>query len=140
MTNKSRIIFAIVGFIIFSFCIEGWAEDWKLIRKDAQGGVWEIDVASISHQPNNIVEAWFKFTYSKESINELVKKFGEQYKDGSHSVMLYEYYCTEKKYHILRSTAYSLEGNVIFSNNSPTERESLVPDSVGEDMFKEVCK
>jgi hypothetical protein len=29
MTNKSGVIFGVIGYIFFFFCMEGWGVDWK---------------------------------------------------------------------------------------------------------------
>jgi hypothetical protein len=78
----------IIGFVIFFFCLDGWGADWKFIGKDDPGSVWEVDVASISRQPNNIVRVWVKITYSKEYVSYFVKDFRERYKDLSHVTLV----------------------------------------------------
>ena len=140
MRKRNGVILAVIGFIAFFFCIEGWGADWKLIGRDVQDSVCEIDVASISRQPNNIVGVWVKLTRSKKSVTNWVKTFGEQYKDFSHSIDLEEYHCTEKKRRILSLTQYSLGGGTIFSDNSPGEWSFIIPDSMADAVFEEVCK
>ena len=76
MRKRNGVILVVIGYIVFSFCMEVWGVDWKYIGKDVQSAILEIDLASISRQPNNIVRVWFKFTHSKESRNALVKKWG----------------------------------------------------------------
>ncbi len=136
----SRIIFAVSVFIAFFLCKQGWGADWKYIDKDSQNNVWEIDTASISHQPNNIVRVLIKTTYSKESINTYLKKFGKEFSDLSYCTKLIEYYCEEKRTRTLSIHWYSLGGGVLYSGNSPSEWEFVVLDSVGESMFKAACK
>jgi len=140
MRKTNGVILAVIGYIVFFFCMEGWGADWKLIGRDVQDSVCEIDVASISRQHNTIVEVWVKLTRSKESVTNWVKNFGEQYKDFSHSIDLEEYHCTEKKRRILNLTQYSLSGGIIFSDNSPGEWRFIIPDSMAEAIFEEVCK
>ena len=140
MSIKCGVILAVIGYIVFFFCMEGWGADWKLIGQDVEGSVLEIDVASISRQPNNIVRVLVKQTRSKESVTGWVNKFGEEYKDFSHSIDLEEYHCTEKKRRILSLTQYSLGGGIIFSDNSPGEWSFIIPDSTADAVFEEVCK
>ena len=140
MRIKCGVILAVIGYMIIFCYAESWGADWKFIGQDVVGSVLEIDVASISRQPNNIVRVLVKHTRSKESVTDWVKKFGEQYKDFSHSIDLEEYHCTEKKRRILSLTQYSLGGGIIFSDNSPGEWSFIIPNSMADVVFKEVCK
>ena len=140
MKKRNGIILAVIGYIVFFFCMEGWGANWKLIGIDAKDSVWEIDTASISRQPNNIVRVWVKTTYSKKGINEFVKNFGKEFKDLSYCTRLDEYHCTEKKNRTLVINWYSLSGGVMYSVESPTEWEFVIPGSMGEDNLKAVCK
>jgi len=96
MRIRYGVILAVIG-IFFFFCMEGWGADWKFMGRDIKGSLLEIDVASISHQPNNVVRVLVKHIRSKESVTDWVREFGEQYKDFSYSVDLEEYDCTERK-------------------------------------------
>lgn len=138
--KRNGIILAVIGYIVLFFCMEGWGADWKPIGVDDQGSAWEIYVASISRQPDNIVRVWVRRTQSKESVTGRVKKIGEEYKDLSYSINLEEYHCTEKKRRILSLTQYSSGGGIILSDDSLGEWSFIVPGSIGDAVFKEVCK
>ena len=140
MRKKHGVIFAVIGYIVFFSCVEGWGADWKFIGQDVKGSGLEIDVASISRQPNNIVRVLVKHTRSKKSVTDWVKEFGEEYKDFSYSIDLEEYHCTEKKRRLLSLAQYSLGGGIIFSDNSPGEWMFIPLNSIAEVIFKEVCK
>ena len=132
------VILVVTGFAIFGY-VEGWGADWKFIGKTVRGNDWEIDTASISRQPNNIVGVWVRVTYSQKSVSDFVKEYGEKYKDVSYSIELQEYNCTEKKAKTLSGADYSL-GGILNSGNSLEEWKFIIPDSVGDGVFKEVCK
>jgi len=140
MRIRYRFILVAIGYMILLWSVDGWGADWKFLGRDTKGSLLEIDVASISHQPNNIVRVLVKHTRSKESVTDWVKKFGEQYKDFSYSVDLEEYGCTERKRRILSLTQYSSDGEIIFSDNSPGEWILIIPDSMADAVFEEVCK
>ena len=140
MEKRNGVILAVIGYIVFFLCMEGWGADWKLIAKDGQGNVWEIDVASISFQPNNIVTVLFKTNYSKKGRNEVVKIFGNIFKDLYYCTRLNEYHCTEKKNRTLGINWYSSDGGLIYSVKSTPEWEFVIPDSMGENCLKAVCK
>ena len=141
MRKTYGVILAVIGYILFFFYMEGWGEDWKVIGEDVQGTAWEIDVAGISLQPNNIVRAWLKKTYSKKGVTDWVKNFGDEYKDFSYLISLEEYHCTEKTYRIIRLTTYSLGGEAISKEVDPSAKWGfIIPNSMAEAVFKEVCK
>ena len=140
MTIGYGVILVVIGCsILFSYG-EGWGADWKFVKKNSEGSVLEIDVASISRQPNNIVRAWLKLSHTKESVAEWVKQLGEDYKDFSYSIYSAEYDCTERKSRILSRIHYSSDGRIIFSENSPGEWTILTSSSLGDSVFKEVCE
>jgi hypothetical protein len=139
MRKRYGVILAVIGYIVFFFCMEGWGADWKIIGKSVPGDLWEIDMTNISRQPDNILTVWVKVTHSKKSVSDFVKERGEKYKDVSYSIQLDEYNCTEKKHRTLSGADYSL-GGVIDSGNSHEEWKFIIPDSVGDGVFKEVCK
>jgi hypothetical protein len=139
MRKRNRVILAVIGYIVFFFCVEGWGAAWYCIEIDSDGNALLLDAASISRQPNNIVRAWSKKIYSRKAVNEWVKDVGEKYKDLSYSITLVEYHCTEKKMRILTTTFYSSGGGVI-GESPPDEWMFIVPDSKGEVLFEEVCK
>ena len=130
----------IIGYIVFFCYRESWGADWKFVKKNSESSVLEIDVASISRQPNNIVRAWLKLTHSKENVAEWVKQLGEDYKDFSYSTYSAEYDCAERKSRILSRIHYSSDGRIIFEENSPGEWSILTPGSLGDSVFKEVCE
>jgi hypothetical protein len=42
--------------------------------------------------------------------------------------------------HILSLTYYDNKGDMIFSGSSPREWNFIVPETMGESLYKEVCK
>ena len=140
MTNRNRIIFAVSVFIIFSFCIEGWVADWKPIAKDSKGSVWEIDTASISLQPDDIVKIWLKKHYTKKELGDWVSNFGQKVNNLSYALSLEENHCKEKQKRVLSLTLYSLDGDVISSITSPGEWMFIAPDSLASDILEQICK
>jgi len=66
MRKTYGVIFAVIGYMILFCYAEGWGADWKFIGQDVVGSILEIDVPSISRQPNNIVRVLVKHTRSKK--------------------------------------------------------------------------
>jgi len=141
MRKRSGVTLAVIGCIVFFFCVEGWGADWKFIAKDVQGTVSEIDVTSITHHPNNIVRVWVKRTYSQMTINQMVNDLGTKYTTLSYSIVLHEVHCTQNKFRILTTRNYSsVIGLIDTETSSFTEWDFITPDSMGEALLKEVCK
>ena len=141
MRKRNGVILAVIGYIVFFFCMKGWGADWKFVGKDVHGSVWEVDVASISRHHNNIVRVGVKRTPSEKGITDLVKKGGEKYKDLSHIIGIEEYDCTQKLNRILIMTNYSLGGGVILSDHYYYGEWNFInSDSIEDTILKEVCK
>ena len=139
-----RIIFVFVAFIIFSY-VEVWAEDWMFYWKTDKYSCF-YDAKSISHPSENIVEVWEKQDYTNKGVNFMVEGLGEKYKNLSHSITLWQINCADKKFRFLSLTHYSKENNpiyswkLLYSSDSLTEWSSFTPGSLGEKLYKAVCK
>ena len=128
----------LIGLAIFSYA-EVWGADWKLY-----GGTDKYlafyDAQSISRPSKNIVTVWEKFSYTEKGVLNLVGKIGKKFENLSFSIHLSEINCAEKRHHLLTSTDYDNKGSVIHSDHSPSDWQFIVPESIGELLYKEVCK
>jgi hypothetical protein len=90
MTKRGRIIFAVIGLIIFSFCVEGWGAERRLyISKD--WGTYNYDEESVSSSSNNINRAWTKTILTDKGRNEAYNITGrKEAKDLDRFVALVE--------------------------------------------------
>ena len=70
----------------------------------------------------------------------MVGNFGKKYENLSHSIDLHEINCVEKKIRPLSVTDYDNKGGVIYSSSSPSKWDSIIPESMIEILYKEVCK
>jgi hypothetical protein len=76
----------------------------------------------------------------------MVEGLGEKYKNLSHSITLWQINCADIKFRFLLLTYYSKEERVIYSwkvlySSGPSEEWSpFITGSLGERLFKEVCK
>lgn len=114
--------------------------DWELYG-NAQENIHYYDKESITRTSDNHVRVWAKILYSEKSILELVTKFGKEYVNVSHNLYLSEIDCTNKKRRFFTLIYYSKDGGVIYSVNEPNAEWSFItPDSIGESLYKKVCK
>jgi len=65
------------------------------------------------------------------------------YKNLDHSLVLYEIDCAKKRFRKLSFADYASDGSILDSGDIPkflSEWDSILPGSVIERLFKEVCK
>ena len=141
---KSRIgrlmIIIVTGLLVFSYA-EVWGEDWKLIRKNKDGDNYYYDASNITRPSKNIVRGSVKMVYSEKNINREIEKLGSSHKDFSYRINLWEMNCSEKKVAFLQITTYTKNGTVIKSIKlDKITWMSIVPDTMGEDLYKALCK
>jgi len=135
-----------LGVILIELTIIGCAgkraPDWRLFAEtQADIGIIYYDAANITHPSKGIVRTWIKLIYSKDGVALQVKELGKRYEDLSYTLILWEVNCGAKKNRVLRSTSYSRDAKVISSNISQqAEWSSINPGSIGEILYKTVCK
>ncbi len=134
----------VIGLAVFSYT-EVWGADWIFYgRTDKYSSYY--GPKSISHPSENIVEVSEKQDYTNKGVNFMVEGLGEKYKSLSHSITLWQINCADKKFRFLSLTYYSKEEKVIYSwkvlySSGPSEEWSpFITGSLGERLFKAVCK
>ena len=135
------VISVVIGLAIFG-CAEAWAEDWRLYAKT---DLYECFYNSedMIRSSEDIVKVWAKLVYTEKGVIEMVKEFGKHYENLSYSLELWEINCAGKKHHLLSITAYSLEGNILYTNQAgvaPPPWRIISRESVEESLYKAVCK
>jgi hypothetical protein len=139
MIGKLMIIVA-TGLLLFGNA-EVWGENWKFVLKNKAGDDGYYDADSIIRPSKGIVRVSTKVVLSEKSVNREVEKFGSSYKDMTHRVILQEMNCMEKKGAFLEITTYSKKGNIIsFIKPDESTWTAIPPDSIGEDLYKVLCK
>ena len=135
------VISVVIGLAIFG-CAEAWAEDWRLYTKT---DLYECfyDAEDMIRSSEDIVKVWTKSEYTERGVIGMVKKFGEHYENLSYSLELWEINCAEKKHRLLSITAYSVEGNILYTNQAgsrPPPWKIISRESVEESLYKALCK
>jgi hypothetical protein len=138
----------LIGLLIFGNA-EVWGADWKYFNStDLYECFYYAESMTrytgiMSSSSKNIVHVWIKLEYTEKGIDGMVKKFGKEYENLSNSLQLREIDCSLKKQQILSIKEYSVEGNVLNTNptkSRPTAWKSISRESVGESLYKAVCK
>jgi hypothetical protein len=144
LSIRLGVTLVIIGLALFTYA-EVWGADWKFYgRTDKYSSFY--NAKSISHPSENIVEVWEKQDYTNKGVNYMVEGLGEKYKNLSHSITLWQINCADKKFRFLSLTHYSKENSpiyswkLLYSSDSSTEWTSFTPGSLGEGLYKAVCK
>lgn len=139
MIGKWMII-VVTGLLVFNYGMV-WGEDWKFIRNNKNGDSYYYDTSNIVRPSKDIVRGSVKIVYSEKSINQEVQRQGSTYKDLSHRIVLWEMNCSEKKVAFLQTDFYSKKGSIIRSIKlDKITWLTIAPDTMGEDLFKLLCK
>jgi hypothetical protein len=140
MRQRNGIILAVVGCIVFFFCMEGWGADWKYYIGN-EFGEYYYDAENLNRLPDTIVRVWTKEISSQKSVADTVGRLGQEYKDLGHINTLWEVDCIAKKSRVLAMAYYSKSNSLIDSaDNLVTEWNFIIPDSMWEYLSKAVCK
>lgn len=138
---KLEIILLFVGLAIL-VCEEAWAKDWRLYAKT---DLYECfyDGEDVIRSSQDTVEVWTKLEYTQKGVIEMLIKFGKHYENLSYSLELREINCAEKKDRLLSITAYTAEGNILYTDQAgshPPPWKVISRESVGESLYKALCK
>ena len=139
MQKRHGIILAVIGYIVFFFCLEGWGEDWKKYA-ESEKMFFYYDTEGITRPSTDVVSVREKRVYKVKVIMEMVEKFGKKYETLSHAKILVECQCEEKKVRTLSEVNYSTDGGILSSDFTPVEWTSIASDSIGESLYEILCK
>jgi hypothetical protein len=135
---KLRIAILVFGLIIISIG-EVYGADWKLYYFDEKKS-YLYDAQSITRPSKNIVRVWIRWDYTEKGVMGTVGKFGKKYENLDHLKYLCEINCVEKMIRYLLAAYYDNKRKVIHSLSSSPERHFIIPESMGENLYKEICK
>jgi hypothetical protein len=138
MIKKYGVILAIIGYIVFFFCMEGWGADWKLCA-GGKGVLKYYDIGSITRSSTNTAKVWTKTVYSNEAVLDIVAEDGARFKELSYGITFEELNCEDKKVRSLLENYYSKEGKLLVTFKDLPWRY-IVPESIGGALYKEICK
>ena len=145
MRKRYGVILAVIGCIVFFFCMEGWGADWKSLGKNDEYEFY-LDTESITPSQENIFRVSVKAVFTDKGINRLVKLLGTEYKNLGHQVGLMEVNCSNKMILDLLSTFYSKGGGVLGSTHTggkmrvSNKWEFIDPGSFNELLYQEICE
>jgi hypothetical protein len=98
------------------------------------------DSKSIRSPSKDVVRVWTKREVTEKGIIDAVKHMGEEFRNLSYELILWEINCAEKRNRGLSIEIYTKEGEVIGSRSSPAKWEFIVPGSVAEKLYIILCE
>ena len=123
------------------------------VKKDeySKGASWKFygstedfegyyDTQNITHPSKNIVRLRVRLNITEKGVLYLVRNLGNKYENVSYYINLNEINCLEKEYRSLSRNFYDNKGEMIISTSPPSEWKFIIPESIGENLYKEVCK
>lgn len=117
-----------------------WGADWKPYGL-SDSGLFFFDAKGITRPSKDIVRVWEKLVYTEKKISEIIEKFGREYENFHHAIMLNEINCKNRTYRQLQITHYTKGGKVIWSGDFYDARLDFIPpESVVEELYEIVCK
>jgi len=128
----------LIGLAIFGYA-EVWGADWKLYGS-SENYYGYYDAQSITRTSKNIVRVWLRSNLTETGVTDAAGKLGKEFENVNYFIILREINCAEKKSQRLSMTYYDNKGRVIHSEGSPGGWEFIVPESMFDLLYKEVCK
>jgi hypothetical protein len=135
---KLRIAILVFGLIIISIG-DVYGADWKLYEYNEKFLAY-YDAQSITRLSKNIVRIWLKRNYTEKGVMYMVGNLGKKYENLSYSIILNEINCIEKMFRLKSRIDYDNKGGVIYSSSFPLEWNFIIPGSIGETLYEEICK
>jgi len=138
-------LFVKLGVILIGLAIFGnaevWGADWKLYGSNDYALAY-YDTQSITRSSIliNIVKVWTRWDWTEKGVLAWEEGSGKKYENFNQSRILYEINCLEKKFRRLSETLYNNKMELIDSISSPSKSDFIVPESIIEGLYKEVCK
>ena len=134
-----RMVFLSIG-LIFFFNMQGWGADWKGFAETDNASFY-YDADTVTRPSKGVIRVWEKRVYKPKAINDMVEKHGATVWILHHSLILSEVHCAEKKRRLMSIDYYSKDGGFLSSRSiSENDWTFMVPESIGESIYKVLCK
>jgi hypothetical protein len=132
------------AFLVFGLLCAAFAEvsetDWKLYTQ-SEFGLYQYDAEGINYFSKCLVRISQRIVLTDRSRTDLVRELGKEYGDVREIITLREIDCAVKKSRILGLIYCSEKGMVIKRESyEPIEWDVIIPDSVDDVLYHEVCE
>jgi hypothetical protein len=153
LSGKGRvIIISILLFVVGCYTTAMKTEFPKSVKwthyNENEDAHYFYDTENMRWVSKDIVRVWTSMEYTEKgiaNINETVRKedgdkAGKKYSKIAFGIRLSEINCQEKMYRRLRAIAFANDGNIIEDDESKSKWKFILPGSVFESLYEEVCK
>jgi hypothetical protein len=136
MERKGLMLAMVLGlFLLLS--VSAGAADWVHYGGNDNCSCY-YDTQSITHPSLNILRVWTRSDWTAKYVTFIVGKHGKEYENMSHSTIFYEINCAEKKMHSLSIIVYDKDGKEL--RRESKEWESIIPGTIGDSLYRKVCR
>ncbi len=118
----------LLRFLLFLICIVMLTSNataqsrWSLVGASVVNAVWLVDKTT-KKKASGVIQAWEKVIYQ----------------DGSYSIALHEWRCSERMKRLMQVNNYDPTGDILDRSLIPLPWRYVVPDSIEEKTYKIVC-
>jgi hypothetical protein len=124
--------------------VAGWGVDWQFYGKGEEYDVF-FDADTVKHLDKNRVQVWIKYVADEEMIKRSYERAGKIPLNEdffAYQKVLVEINCAERKQRNLGANNYSMTGKYLSSPPASTlgDWQIIIPDSLGDNLHKQVCK
>ena len=146
LSIRLGVTLVIIGLGLFTYA-RVWGEDWKYIGEGGNGTFWWYDTQGMTNNPNRIIQVWVKKVKADEIIDMVksgrkltVSELEQMTSEKNSERFLMEIDCVEKTVNLLQKLNYDSKSVLKGGESRPGAKESIPTDSVGERLYKAVCK
>lgn len=122
----------------------GSSDDWVEYYRYNNG---TIVLYNKAHMKNDIIQVWNKIVFSVAGREEYIQKMRHtgmsdlEWDKFSHTVILYEIDCKNRRSQIVSDIEYKTDGSVLLSRSSDEPNWTFIPPDTGVDTLQKiVCK
>jgi len=141
----SSVIFSVL-FVLLLFTPVYGSSDWVEYGKSKNGNVFSYNRVNIKRTKNR-VHVWIRTVFSDEGREKEIQPLRtgglptEEWEKLSHTLVLDEISCKERKHWISSITYYNTDGRVFFSHSyDKSNWDYIIPGSTVDILRNNVCK
>ena len=138
MRIKHGVFFGVIGYLIFFFHVEGWAE-WKNFVTTGEYSVF-YDIRNVTHPSEDVVRFWTRTIYTERGMINIVRRWGRKFENLDHDITLWEIDCANGMFRLLSGIYYSKSDEVLSSDTKETGWRFITTESTIGILYKELCR
>ena len=138
MRIKFGVFFGVIGYLIFFFHGEAWAEWENFVTTDEYSGFY--DIKNVTHPSEDVVRFWTRTIYTQRGTIDMVQRHGQKFENLDHDVTLWEIDCADRMFRFLSGIYYSKNDEVLSSDTQKDRWRFITTGSTIGILYKELCR